>query len=216
MMYGFPLLLALMIPRTPTDASVTTELDPTIDIRYGRAPIIDGTISKGEWDDAGSVVIRVDSAAAITVRFKHDGENLYCGFVGFNNLSLLRVPEVLIDVDNDRSLVWKSDDWWFHASYTDCWSAGTYNDYSTCVEKAPTWEANNFRGVHSFKNPPPIIEMRIPFELIGLVPDSAKTIGIAFDVTDTRREWNLWPSTAQLGIPASWGTARSSDGWRKP
>lgn len=115
---------------------------------------------------------------------QHDGENLYSGFVGFNNLAVLRVPEVLIDVDNDKSLVWKSGHWWFHGSYTDCSTAGTHNDYSTCVEKAPTWEAKNFRAVHSFNDPPPIIEMRIPFELIGLVGDSVKTIGIAFDVTE--------------------------------
>jgi len=36
-----------------------------------------------------------------------------------------------------------------------------------------------------FNDPPPIIEMRIPFELIGLLGDSVKTIGIAFDVTET-------------------------------
>ncbi|MBI4547828.1 MAG: hypothetical protein HY707_07610 [Ignavibacteriae bacterium] len=196
-----------------TDDKSATGDQFQIDIRYGQAPQIDGLIAPGEWNDASYIRIPVDSQLVITVRFKHDSSNLYFGFAGFTG-NLMRIPEVLIDIRNDKRLTWQSDDWWFHASSTDCWRQGQYNDYSTCIPETSAWEANNFS--RDFKNPPQIIEMRIPYNTIELTPSSDKKIGIAFDVTDTRTVWNFWPPAAQLGAPSSWVTAISSDGWKTP
>lgn len=52
--------------------------DSNIVARIGAAPVIDGVIEEGEWEDATRV--RVDSTK--TVYFKHDRENLYIALDG--------------------------------------------------------------------------------------------------------------------------------------
>jgi hypothetical protein len=171
-----------------------------ITIAPGSTVQIDGTMTGGEWDDAGSMHIRVSAVYSIEVRFKHDGESLLFAFSGFQP-SPTRVPEVLLDVSNEKPFVWTTHQWWFHASGNDCWSQGRYNAWDTCVPESLEWEANNPPW------PADAFEMRIPLETLGLVLEEWTTIGISLNVTDTDRKWNMWPSGAQLGIPKSWGEA---------
>jgi hypothetical protein len=171
---------------------------PRIVIRSGRGIEVDGVNSAGEWTDADSVMIHGGVIVAVTVHFKHDGANLLFAFTGFSN-RVTRVPEVLIDVNNTKELVWEQDHWWFHASGSDCWSSGRYNAYDTCVLETPAWQANN-------PHPPvEMFELSIPLATIGLTAGSDTVVGIAFDVTDTSREWDMWPAGAQLGVPSSGG-----------
>jgi hypothetical protein len=160
---------------------------PRVVIRSGTSVAVDGINSEGEWTDADSVIIH--GSLPVTVHFKHDGANLLFAFTGFSR-RITRVPEVLIDVDNTKGLFWEQNHWWFHASGSDCWSAGRYNAYDTCVRET----------VEMF-------ELSIPLETIGLTAGSNTVVGIAFDVTDTSREWDMWPTGAQLGVPRSWGEA---------
>jgi hypothetical protein len=182
-----------------------------LDIRKGRTPKIDGIATPGEWEDAGSVRIFVRQGWQVTVRYKHDGSNLYFGFTDMADPDkvLIRVPEVVFDMKNDKTPSWNEDDWWFHASGRDCHSQGRFNDYKTCMPEATGWEANNQRGMVT----PEIFEIRISYTYIGLKPGRGTKIGLAINVTDTKTSWNFWPQGATLEKPMSWGEAISSDGW---
>ena len=96
---------------------------------------------------------------------------------------------------------WSDSTWWFHASATDCWSRGRFNDWTTCVDRAPSWNANN---VHDFENPPALMELEIPLALLDLATDTATEIGIAFNVTDTADAYEFWPARATMADPSTW------------
>ena len=182
-----------------------------LDFRKGKTPMTDGVDSRGEWDDASTANIFVRTGWQVTVRYKHDGENIFFAFrdVADPEKILLRVPEVVFDLKNDKTPTWNSDDWWFHVSARDCQSQGRFNDYKTCLLEAAGWEANNQRGMAT----PEIFELRIPYAYIGLTRGRGTRIGIAINVTDTKTTWNFWPPKAVLENPSTWGEAISSDGW---
>ena len=211
----FCVISFLSFGKLPTPAVPSARTDETtnpnqIDIRYGSPPKIDGVVSEGEWDDTGVITIMVGSGIGPTVRYKHDGANLYFVFTNIPQQEGIRVPEVTIDMDNDKSSDWRPDDWWFHASGRDCLSRGRHSDYSTCAKQSTGWESNNVQGMEF----PQAFEMRIPFATIGLEPSKHQKIGIGFNITDTKNVWNFWPSKALLESPSTWGEATSSDTWR--
>lgn len=173
-----------------------------ITINKGKPVIVDGILEEGEWDDAGKISIEITDRYSITVYFKHDGENLLFAFDGFLP-EIFRVPEVMLDIKNDRSPLMDDNDWWFHASMTDCWSNGSFNDWNSCVRNAESWKANNVIDMKAENK----FEMEIPFKLINLDLSESNTIGIAFNATDTRSEWNFCPKHAQIALPSSWGEA---------
>lgn len=65
------------------------------------------------------------------------------------------------------------------------------------------WEANNAAG----DDFPDLYEIKIPLETIRLNPESGRTPGIAFSMTDTYENWEFWPKTARLEDPSTWGRA---------
>jgi CubicO group peptidase (beta-lactamase class C family) len=172
-------------------------------IPRGNAVIIDGVAGAGEWDSAHRLEIAVTPGHRIAVQVQHDGDALLVSFNGFRNTdSSLRVPEVLIDPRGDGGTSWGTDDWWFHASARDCASQGRFNDYTTCVGEGPTWSATNMRGAGV---PPALMELRIPFALTGLA--AGRCFRVAFNVTNTRPQWEFWPATARMESPSSWAEA---------
>jgi CubicO group peptidase (beta-lactamase class C family) len=173
---------------------------PKIQIPRGRPINVDGVTDSNEWSDAGEVMIKADGEWLIPVRVKHDGENMLFAFLGLRS-GITRVPEIVIDTKHDKTTKWNEDDWWFHASGRDCAASGRFNDYTTCVLDAREWSATNVRGM-TF---PVVMEVLIPMKLLGVAP--GHTIGIAFNVTDTRMVWRFWPAGAQLAQPASWAEA---------
>ncbi|TAH41608.1 MAG: T9SS type A sorting domain-containing protein [Bacteroidetes bacterium] len=167
---------------------------------------VDGIISAGEWADADSIQIDISASAKVTILFKHDGTNFNFAFLNNLESSNIRFPEILLDVNNDKSASWMSDDWWFHVSATDCESNTAPNDYSNCLLVQPGW-----LGVNNFNSGPPLtdtVEIQIPFTKIDFLSQSTDTIGISFDVTNTFNAWNFWPSSGvNSSNPSTWGTA---------
>ena len=191
-------------PATPAEqkgppAPARTE----IVIARGTAVVIDGVLDPDEWRDAKTVSLEVEPGWSATVRFKHDGTALAFAFDGLRRGEDARYPEIMLDAKHDGGLVWTADDWWFHASFRDCWSAGKYNDYASCIAEAANFRANNYVDQNAS---PAAIEIAIPFATLGVA--SGQEVGIAFDLTDTMKTWSMWPARAQLAVPASWGTAR--------
>lgn len=173
----------------------------TICIPYGKSILVDGLISLGEWDDADSVHI-INNNQKTTVKYKHDSLNLYFVYLGHLE-SAGHVPELVLDLNNDKSSTWLADDWWFHVSATDCESQGVPNNYNNCQVIQPGWE-----GVPNMTSGPPFtdtIEIKITFTKVGI--SLYDTIGIAFDVTNTYNEWIFWPSGANINNPSTWAIA---------
>lgn len=177
-----------------------------IRIRQGSSPLTDGVLGPLEWNDADSVLISLDVSRQVTVKFKHDGINFYFAFL--NNLESynIRFPEILFDINNDKSSLWQNDDLWFHVSATDCESDRSANDYSDCLAVQSDWTAvPNFAAGLPYTD---TVEIEIPFSKVGFNSISTDTIGLAFDVTNTFSAWNFWPDhTVNSGVPASWGFA---------
>lgn len=178
-------------------------ISQNICIPEGIPVMVDGVNGGLEWVDADSVEIIISGSRKVSVKYKHDGSNLFFAFIK-NLESAGRFPEVLIDVGNNKTQTWNQDDFWFHVSATDCSSIGEYGNYSNCSLKQPDWE-----GVPNTESGPPstdFIEIKIPFGTIKL-QSLSDTIGISFNVTNTATAWSFWPTTALTNSPSTWANA---------
>jgi len=165
---------------------------------------IDGMMEPGEWDKALQVKL-FTAGRIIPAWLMHDGEALLLAFDLKNTLpgADVRFPEILLDPSNDHSAGWQSDDWWFHISATDCYFQGNHSNYSRCDEDHPDWDALPNFSTTPGARPVDTIEIRIPFETIGVT--ISDTIGLAIDVTNTANAWEYWPLGGEIGSPATWG-----------
>jgi hypothetical protein len=164
----------------------------------GKPSVIDGILEPGEWNDAAKAVINVEDDWKITVFFKKDSSNFYFCFTDLQYEDKELYPEVLLDIDSDRSLEWNKDDWWFHASYNDCEGEGKFNVWN-CTKSKEGWNANNFP-----LDSGAVVEFQISFEKVKFDPVQNQTIGLAFNVTDTAELYYFWPSEATLESPETW------------
>lgn len=171
-------------------------------IPFGNKPIIDGVYDSNKWNDAFRLSIKLNNGIdSVNVYLKHNDTTLFIAFK--NNLqSKSLFPEVLIDPNNDQSSAWLDDDWWLHASATDCYSIGKPSNYDSCKVVQKNWKA--MPNMPSGPPTPPLIdyiEFEIPFTTVNLINDD---FGIAFDVTNTFSNWNYWPTNANIDNPSSW------------
>ena len=200
-----PIVAACTSPRAPAPPAPVPAAEPRIEIRRGRAITVDGQHAAGEWSDAGRLDLAVEPGWIVPVRYKHDGGAL---LFAFENLAsprgdAFRYPEVMLDATHDGGITIGTDDFWFHASFRDCWSRGAVNDYKSCTPELPAWSANNYSSQDAA---PAVVEIRIPLALVE-IPLAARDLGLAIDVTDTARAYNMWPAGAQLAVPSTWGVA---------
>lgn len=202
---GLVAMIGCAGPATPPVTPTPTVTDLAIQITRGTPITVDGKAAPGEWADARSLQIETAPGWHVDVRYKHDGAALLFAFANLASpkRDAFRYPEIVLDIAHDGGPMMGKDDFWFHASFRDCWSSAGVNDYKSCVPEAPGWTANNYASQDAA---PELIEIAIPFATLGLEL-AAKEIGIAFDVTDTMATWSFWPTRAQLAIPATWGRA---------
>lgn len=175
----------------------------SLNIPCSLAPTLDGTIDSVEWARSDTAIISImNGNNTVDVLVQHDNVSLFIAFMG-NLQSTIRFPEVLIDVNNDKSQSWAAEDAWFHVSATDCESFGLPSNYDSCQLVRPNWTAipNMIAGGPTVDT----IEIEIPFSTIGI--QTGDTIGLAFDVTNTATFWEYWPSGASINNPSTWGTA---------
>jgi len=183
-------------------SSITTA-QTTINFPCGTTPTIDGVLNPNEWNDADT--IEINGLNTIQVYFKHDDNNLYFAFDGPLESSNVRFPEIMFDLNNDKTNIWQMDDWWFHVSATDCEYQGQPANYDSCSLVRPNWTAvSNILpggGITDF------IEIQIPLSTLGLDLANIDTIGIAFNVTNTFNVWEYWPAGADINQPSTWANA---------
>lgn len=205
---------ALIVLVFALSLAMQTASGQPIQIRKGAPITLDGKLGAGEWNDAHLLTIKASDTWTITVRYKHDGANLLFAFdpvqqgaAGDANAPM-RFPEALIDGENRKSAAWQPGQWWFHTSANDCEANGEFNLYRRdgkflCAKQMPGWDGNNW----PFEAPAYAVEMSISFEKVGVKPDAQRKIGLAFNLADTQKLWSLWPATAKLESPATWGEA---------
>lgn len=183
----------------PTDGAIS---DNTIIIKKGNSILVDGKIAEGEWNDADSVQITIDSEHVVTVYFKHDGIDLYFAFTNLmGSGSTQRAAEIEFDLDNNKSSDWDSFDWWFHASNSDCDAKGQYFVWDNCQSTRSGWKANNL----PLNQENDTIEFAISLAKFEIDLLNEDTIGIAFNVGDAYDNIAYWPSTAVIESPSTWG-----------
>lgn len=174
------------------------------EIPAGKPILIDGGFSAAEWSDAASIIIKLKSGTNITVYCKHDNENFNFAFCpDKKDAPAMNFPEILLDMKNDKSSAWMTDDWWFHVSATDCYSKGKYGDYTTCLAEQKDWKANNFTD-NDFRD---TVEITIPFTTIGLEKKDSIAFGICLEVTNTQDRWEYWPAASDKSKPSGWAQA---------
>jgi hypothetical protein len=176
----------------------------------GHSVKADGIKAPDEWNDAATASIHVKSGWDVPVRFKRDSENIYLLFENVKHGSDRLFPEILIDASNTKSPQWEQAQWWFHISHNLCEANGEPNVYMKngvfqCAHQKVGWAANN----------PPrqatqTIEVSISFKKLGIRPASGARMGLAFGVTnatgDESQRWFLWPRSASVYAPKTWGT----------
>lgn len=178
----------------------------TLLIPYAATPVIDGSVAPGEWENAAAVEVPIlNGSKKVAVRLMHDSARLHIAFWGPLESANIRFPEVLIDVEHNKSAAWLPDDWWFHVSASDCEHQGQYGIYDSCAAERPNWTArNNFSpGLPKTDT----VEIQIPFALPGIDLQQTDSIGIAFVATNTASAWDMWPAGANRLSPATWGNA---------
>lgn len=184
--------------------SLNLKAQNQIIIPYGDSIFVDGIISADEWTDTDSIEINFLNTKKVKVYYKHDLENLLFCYKGNLESANVRFPEILLDLQFDRSSNFQSDDWWFHVSATDCEYKGAYGNYSNCALTKSLWTANNItQGVPLTD----LVEIKIPFSSIGIQLSNIDTIGISFLVTNTANAFNHWPTNANRLNPSTWGKA---------
>lgn len=178
-----------------------------IEIPFGNSVVINGEIEPLEWVDSDTIILNGSSSNEVSVIYKHDSKNIFFAFLG-NLQSNNRMPEILFDIDDDKNSSWKSDDWWFHVSATDCEYQGEYGNYQNCQLKRPNWlaEPNMMPGPNpsSFVD---TIEIAIPFSTLNIDINTIGTIGISVCVTNLFSSWSHWPENSNRNIPETWGSA---------
>lgn len=179
---------------------------PTLLIPHAATPVIDGSAAPAEWDAAVGLELPIlNGSKKIAVRLMHDSASLHIAFWGPLESANIRFPEVLLDINHDRSAAWLPDDWWFHVSASDCEHRGQYGNYDSCALERPDWTArNNFSpGLPKTDT----VEIQLPFATLGIDLQSTDTIGIALVATNTASVWDMWPAGAGRLSPATWSNA---------
>jgi hypothetical protein len=167
------------------------------------SPLVDGIISTGEWSAAPFITIGTAPGDTCHVAVQADGQSVYFAFMGDLESANVLFPEVLIDVDHDRTPAWNADDHWFHVSATDCHHQGAYAVYDDCLLVQPDWT-----GAPNILPGAPIsdtVEIEVPWNKLGLVPQEGDTLGLCLLLTNTASLWRTWPSGASRLAPDTWG-----------
>ena len=166
------------------------------------SPVIDGILTEGEWGDAKEIQLFRTPEWKIDVLVKYDTEFIYVAFTNLESEELTRInPEILIQTNLDSN-EWDANCYWFHSSYSNCFSNGEYYNWDLCSKNSPDWKANTFPFINGNNN----IEYQINFSKLKIaLPSSGMKLKIAFKLSDASELHTYWPKGAAIELPDSWG-----------
>jgi hypothetical protein len=207
------LLLLIFVPSSRSTATAVAAPPASNEFRIprGRAILVDGFKSPGEWTDASITQFSVAPGWYIRVFAKHDAEYLYFDFEGVTHGGKRLFPEILLDPRNVKSAEWQKGQWWLHVSNNLCEGNGAPNIFEKhgkfqCAHIKPGWDGNNPPEAHT-----ELIEIKISFSKLGVQFSPGMKIGLAFNATDATgnaaQDSYYWPASAKIDSPKTWSTA---------
>lgn len=166
------------------------------------APLIDGIIDKDEWVDAQEIKLQRTADWQVNILVKYDSNNLYVAFQNLSNPQLTRLnSEILIQtIVNENN--WDENCFWFHSSYSICYSQGNYYNWEHCSNDSPGWKANTFPFTEGNNN----MEFKIRFSKLQIdQPNPGMKLRVAFKLSSADESHTYWPHEADIQYPDSWG-----------
>ena len=166
------------------------------------APVVDGEVSAQEWDKAAKVEINRSEDWKVIAQVQYNKDYLSVAVSNLEYEGKGRVnAEVLIHT-SDPGSEWTQNTFWFHSSYSNCFSKGSYFEWENCDAKSKLWEANTF----PFKDQNDNIEFVISFEQLEMdAPSKGDTLYIAIKLSDAKEMQSYWPEKANIKDPSTWG-----------
>jgi hypothetical protein len=149
----FTLLLAL------SSAAKDKSSDPTLEVKFGSTPVLDGKVGDEEWDDAVKITMSNGKAAYL----KHDNDTLYVAFEGGKLLGSVCVAV------NDEVHVLHSSGSLGTAVYKRTgdgrkWKLSKgFGAWSRCLDSM--WKSSGWKASFQGKE---ILEYAVSFKLLGL------------------------------------------------
>lgn len=188
------LFLSLFI--TPALLSQNLEL-----MQRSESVHIDGVIRSDEWQGSKKIAIERSSDWRITVHLKYDQEYLYIVFENLTFESNGKLNAEILIQTNAENNDWTENTYWFHSSYSNCYSIGEYYNWENCSTNHQDWKAN----VYPFENGNDNIEFRISLKKLGIdTTGSTNQIKIAFKLSDVSELHSYWPPKAEIKSPQTW------------
>ena len=203
--------------------SVLAQSEDTINVLYGSSPVINGTLSPDEWDDASTITYEAGfpgDEMTVTCYFKHNGiDTLYIAqhipnmHNGDRNL-------ICFDVEHNGGNNPQTDDFSCNRYHLDTYlswegtGTGSDWDYSTpvgwfCALTGAAWGWAGDLGE---------IEFAIVFSKLGITAGNPKIFGFNILFGELLGNYNpdvlwSWSTNGDYFIPNTWGNMASTDNW---
>lgn len=166
-------------------------------------PVIDGVIIEEEWADAQKIQLQRTPEYKVKVLVKYDSQYIYVAFTNLSEPEMTRLNTEILVQTIEAENEWDENCYWFHASYSNCFSRGEYYNWEFCAENPSGWKANTF----PFKNGNNNIEFKISFSKLQLaLPTPGTKLKVAFKVSSVDEKHTYWPKEASIKSPDTWGT----------
>lgn len=194
--YG-SLFLLLLLLIAPSVLSQNIELVQSSDSIH-----INGILGNDEWLGSKKVTIERSDEWKINIRIKYDQEYLYVAFENLTSENKGKLNAEILIQTNPEDDKWNDNTYWFHSSYSNCYSNVEYYNWENCSTNHQDWKAN----VYPFENGNDNIEFQISLKKLELETTSSKNqIKIAFKLSDVSELHSYWPRQAQIQSPQTWG-----------
>ncbi|MCD4768717.1 MAG: T9SS type A sorting domain-containing protein [Bacteroidales bacterium] len=179
----------------------------TINVQPGTIPIIDGTISTGEWSDA-AVVAFIADGTTITCYLKHNGTDTL--YIAQDAPTLNNGDQAFLwfDTEHNGGTTPQPDDYRISGYYIDFPGydgevQGTGSSWGSWTSPSGWISASTGMGWSTDHGQ---IEFVIAFNKIGITPGISSIIGfmIGFGDNPASADYWVWPSGGQDNNPNTW------------
>ncbi|MFW3145300.1 MAG: hypothetical protein ACMUIE_00630 [Thermoplasmatota archaeon] len=189
---------SILIYGAPTQS--TRHSTDHLNAGYGKTVTIDGTITQGEWSDAGRLEFQFGEDIG-EVFYKETGSNLLIA-THFPEMNMI---DLYFDVEHDGGTEPQDDDLYIHSSFAEWEGRGTGSDWDLYLDP---------RGWTMEGDPDYLTrEFSISYDKLGLAPGRNSTIGFCILMMVMGYPTAAWPESGDMSAPDTWGDLFSSDGW---
>jgi hypothetical protein len=95
-------------------------------------------IIEEEWADAQKIQLQRTPEYEVGVLVKYDSQYIYVAFTNLSEPEMARLNTDLLIQTIEAENEWDENSYWFHASYSNCFSRGEYYNWEFCAENTVT------------------------------------------------------------------------------